>query len=209
MSVDVQLHEITGTTDAEERFLKDSVILLRKAVSSPGFGGSVRQADYGYTGWQSLHGTPRELTGDQIWERIVMGRECGKTADHTLDLAISVEDMDRPGSAHPVIGRSLLGTLPVRTARWFVTQCMDAGDRVNMAAHMMHQWMHVSGFVHSHERTGKDAPSVLAKLVRRALEPDYGEEIDAQITALLTLDVSDCDCCTAGDHPEPTAIRAA
>jgi len=209
MSVDVQLHEITGATDAEERFLKDSVILLRKAVGSPGFGGSVRQGDYGYTGWQSLHGEPRELSGDQIWDRIVMGRECGKTADHTLDLAISVEDLDGPESAHPVIGRTQLGTLPIRTARWFVALCMDAGDRVNMAAHLMHQWLHVSGFVHGNKNTGQDAPSVIARLVRRALESDYGEEIDAQVTARLTLDVSDCDCCVARETPDPAPASAA
>lgn len=209
MTVDVQLHEITGATDAEERFIRDSVILLRKAVSSPGFGGSVRQAEYGFTGWQSLHGAVKEMDGAAIWDRIVHGRECGMTADHALDIAISVEDMDGPESDRPVIGRTRLGTLPIRTARWFVALCMDASDRVNMAAHLMHQWMHVSGFVHGRDHTGHDAPSVVAKLVRRALESDYGDEIDAQVTARLTLDVSDCDCCISADAPEPTPARAA
>lgn len=203
MSVDVQLHEITGATDAEETFLRDSVVLLRKAVNSPGFGASVRQAEYGYTGWQSVFGKVREMPADEIWDRIVMGRECGKTADHTLDIAIVVEALDGPETAHPVIGRTRLGTLPIRSARWFVALCMDAGDRVNMAAHLMHQWMHVSGFVHGPQNTGQDAPSVLARLVRRALESDHGDEIDAQATARLTLDVSDCDCCI------PSHVQAA
>lgn len=202
MSVDVQLHEISRANEGEEKFLRESVVLLRKAVSSPGFGGSVRQADYGFTGWQGLHGTLRERTPDEIWDRIVMGRECGKTADHTLDISIAVEDMDGPETGHPVIGRTRLGTLPIRTARWFLARCIASGDRVNMAAHLMHQWMHVSGFVHGKANTGHDAPSVLARLVRRALESDHGGEIDAQVTALLTLDVSDCDCCIASDDPE-------
>ncbi|RVQ65508.1 hypothetical protein EKN06_13320 [Croceicoccus ponticola] len=208
MSVDVQLHEIIGATEIEERFLKDSVILLRRAVGSPGFGGSVRQAAYGYTGWKGMHGSPRALDGDEIWDRIVMGRECGKTADHTLDLAIQIEDMDGPGTTHPMIGRTRLGTLPIRTARWFVAQCMDAGDRVNMAAHLMHQWMHVSGFVHGDENKGQDAPSVLARLVRRSLEADHGDEIDAHVTALLTLDVSGCDCCPMDEAEAREAVHA-
>ena len=199
MSVEVQLHEVTGANAAEVQFIRESVGLLRRAVASPGFGASVRQADYAYTGWQSVLGKIREFTPDEIWERIVLGRECGKTADHTLDLAIALEDLDGPECAHPVIGRTRLGTLPIRSARWFVDRCMVAGDRVNMAAHLMHQWMHVSGFVHGHGTKGRDVPSVLACLVRRALEHDHGEEIDAQITALLTRDASGCDCCAADD----------
>ncbi|MBB3991596.1 hypothetical protein [Croceicoccus naphthovorans] len=199
MTVDVCLHEVTGATEAEDRFIRDSVVLLRTAVSSAGFGASVRNADYGFSGWQSLHGGVRDMDGDAIWERIVHGRECGKTADHTLDISVSVEDLETPESGHAVIGRTRLGTLPIRSARWFVAQCMDAGDRVNMAAHLMHQWMHVSGFVHAPENTGQDAPSVLARLVRRALESDYGDEIDAKVTALLTLDTTDCDCCVASE----------
>ena len=195
MSVDVQLHAVIGASEVEERFVKDSVLLLREAVSGPGFGASVRQATYGYTGWCGL-GETREMTGGQIWERIVTGRECGSTADHALDLSLEIVAMDQ-------IGRTSLGTLPIYTSRWFFERCVEAGDRVNFAAHLMHQWMHVSGFVHGPDNRGHDAPSVLARLVRRALESRYGNQIDAQITALLTLDVSGCDC-----HARPGSIHS-
>lgn len=186
MSVDVQLHAVSGGAEPEVRFLKDSMLLLRQAVSSPGFGASVRNTAYGYTGWRGLTET-REMTGEEIWDRIVMGRECGSTADHTLDLSVAIVEMEG-------IGETQLGAPPIRTARWFLEKCMQSGDRVNMAAHLMHQWMHVSGFVHSPYNIGHDAPSIVAMLVRRALESEYGEEIDAQITALLTLDTSGCNC---------------
>ncbi|MDR7104072.1 hypothetical protein [Croceicoccus sp. BE223] len=186
MSVDVQLRAITGASEAEERFLKDSMLLLRTAVSGSGFGASVRNALYGYTGWSGLAET-REMSGEEIWDRIVMGRECGSTGDHTLDLSVEIVDMEG-------IGETRLGTPPIRMARWFLDKCIESGDRVNMAALLMHQWMHVSGFVHSPHNIGHDAPSIVAMLVRRALETDFGEEIDAQITALLTLDTSSCGC---------------
>lgn len=209
MSVDVLLHEITGADDAETRFLKDSILLLRKAVGSAGFGGSVRQAAYGFTGWESLHGIVRMLDGNQIWDRIVNGRECGSTGDHVLDLSISIENMAGPESATPVIGRTRPGMFPIRTARWFLAECMTSGDRVNMAAHLMHQWMHMSGFIHGANHCGQDAPSVLARLVRRALETEHGAEIDAQITAHLTLDKSDCDCRASAPQPDLVPFRAA
>lgn len=60
MSVDVQLHAVIGATEGEERFVRDSVLLMREAVSGPGFGASVRQATYGYSGWCGL-GETREM----------------------------------------------------------------------------------------------------------------------------------------------------
>jgi len=201
MSVNVLLHEVAGGDETEERFVRDASNLLRKAVAMPGFGASVRQADYEFTGWQGRHGTRRELDGDEIWDRIVHGRELGHTGDHTLNLSLAIEDLPGPDGDDAVIGQSSVDEMKIVTARWFLSRCIEAGDRVNMAAHLMHQWMHISGFVHCAGASGKDTPAVLARLVRRALEPDFGEEIDARITALIALDVSHCDCCAADWTP--------
>ncbi|GGD67977.1 hypothetical protein [Croceicoccus mobilis] len=195
MSVSVILHEITGASDAEQEFIRKAVGMLRTAVQTPGFGSSVRQAEYSSASWQGKHGGLRELDGDAIWERIAQGRECGQCADHTLDLAIEVADLPGPDSGNALIGSTRLGTLPIRSARWFLQRCMDRGDLVNYAAHIMHQWMHVSGFVHRRDGEGKDAPSVVARLVRRTLEVEHGDHIQADITALLTLNEDGCDCC--------------
>lgn len=199
MSVSVILHEVTGASDAEQEFIRKSVGMLRQAVQTPGFGSSVRQAEYSSASWQGKHGGLRELDGDAIWERIAQGRECGQCADHTLDLAIEVADLPGPETCaageKALIGSTRIGTLPIRSARWFLQRCMERGDRVNFASHIMHQWMHVSGFVHSRGGDGKDAPSVVARLVRRTLESEHGEHIQADITALLTLNEDGCDCC--------------
>ena len=198
MSVSVQLHEITGANDAEEAFIRESVRLLREAVSMPGFGASVRKADYGDTQWKGAHGSVRRLSGEEIWQRVQIGQEAGVTGDHTLNLSIAIEELPGPDSDRdgpPVIGATELGTLPIRTARWFLSQCVIAGDHVNMAAHLMHQWMHVSGFVHGADgHDSRDAPAVLGRLVRRALEWNYGDRIDAEITAMLIGGHTGCSC---------------
>jgi hypothetical protein len=202
MTVSVLLHQITGANPAEEAFIREATSLLRKAVQRPGFGASVRQADYGTAAWKNMQGTCTELTGDQIWDRIQGGREYGNTGDHALDLSIELANLPGPGPADgqlPVIGATELGTLPIRTARWFVNACMVANDPVNMAAHLMHQWMHVSGFVHGPDgRDSRDAPAVVAALVRRALEWDHGDRIDPELTSLLIGSDTSCSCSKAG-----------
>ncbi|MDT0575053.1 hypothetical protein RM533_02505 [Croceicoccus sp. F390] len=189
MTLTVLLHDITGANEAETAFIRESVTLLREAVAMPGFGASIRKADYGGSLWQGMHGKIRALSGDEIWERVHDGREAGTTGDHALNLSIDVADLPGPETANgarPIIGSTQAGQLPIRSARWFVQACMLADDPVNMAAHLMHQWMHVSGFVHGPDgHDSLDAPAVVARLVRRALEYHHGNRINAEITAAL------------------------
>lgn len=214
MTVSVILHDTVGASVAEMAFIRESVALLREAVQAPGFGGSVRQADYSSASWQGRHGNIRELDGDGIWDRIVHGRESGHCGDHALNLSIEIADLpendDGQGRSRGVIGATRIGTLPIFSARWFLKRCMGADDAVNYAAHLMHQWMHVSGFIHRRDSEGKDAPSVVSRLVRRTLEPAHGDRIDAQLTALVTLSVDGCDCCRIEEAVAPVGgARAA
>jgi hypothetical protein len=201
MTVSVILHDTAGATDAELAFIRQSVALLREAVQAPGFGGSVRQADYSSASWQGRHGNIRELDGEGVWDRIVHGRESGHCGDHALNLSVEIADLPDNADGKGLIGATRIGTLPIFSARWFLARCMAADDRVNYAAHLMHQWMHVSGFVHKRDGDGRDAPSVVSRLVRRTLEPTHGEHIDAQLTALVTLSADGCDCCRVEDAP--------
>lgn len=202
MSVGVIIHEIAEANEAERAFLRSAGNLLREAVSMPGFGASVRQSEYGSTKWRSRHGSVKELDGEEIWDRIHLGRESGHTGDHTLNLKIEIVDLPGPDDGKAIIGATELGNLPIRVARWFVEHCMLAGDRVNMAAHLMHQWMHVSGFVHPEDgHAPTDAPVVIARLVRRALERDYGDEIDAKATMMLLGTHTGDDCALPAEDP--------
>ena len=207
MTVSVILHDAAGASDAEFVFIREAVALLREAVQAPGFGGSVRQAEYSSASWRGRHGAVRELDGSGVWDRIQQGRESGHCGDHALNLSIEIADLPSDTGGPGVIGATRIGTLPICSARWFLNRCMIVDDPVNYAAHLMHQWMHVSGFVHRKDEAGKDAPSVVSRLVRRTLEPAHGERIDAQLTALVTLSIEVCDCCDAeaagtGEHVE-------
>lgn len=197
MCVSVRLYKVANATDAEAAFLREAVRLLREALRTPGFGAAVRGAEYGCALWKGVFGGSRELSGAQVWERVVGGREAGCADDHTISLTLELLDLPAPGDAdgRAIVARTRLGELPIRSARWFVARCMAAGDRVNLAAHLMHQWMHVSGFVHggSDDRRG-DVPDVLARLVREALTLGHREEIDPELTRLLEEAHGDCIC---------------
>ena len=209
MTVSVILHDTAGASDAEYAFIRESVALLREAVQAPGFGGSVRQAEYSSASWRGRHGHALELDGEGVWDRIHQGRESGHCGDHALNLSIEIADLPSDNGGPGVIGATRIGTLPICSARWFLDRCMIVDDPVNYAAHLMHQWMHVSGFVHRKDEAGKDAPSVVSRLVRRTLEPAHGDRIDAQLTALVTLSSEACDCCSDEDVKAPEPVAAA
>ena len=209
MTVSVILHDAAGASDAELAFIRESVSLLREAVQAPGFGGSVRQAQYSSASWRGRHGNVRQLDGDGVWDRIVQGRESGHCGDHALNLSIEIADLPGDNAGRGVIGATRIGTLPIYSARWFLNRCMIVDDPVNYAAHLMHQWMHVSGFVHRKDEAGKDAPSVVSRLVRRTLEPAHGERLDAQLTALVTLSIEVSECCDADADDTGERVEAA
>jgi hypothetical protein len=112
-----------------------------------------------------------------------------------LEFAFELVDLPGPESGHPALGSTLLGCLPIRTARWFVDRCAGAADAVNLASHFMHEWMHLAGFFHWPDNKARgDAAYVVGRLVRETLELRHGAEIDASITELMHDRETDCGC---------------
>ena len=199
MTLATKLHALTGATPAEAAFVDEAVALLGEAVGDPGFLSAVVEADYVATRWAPAAGPSRSFTRTQIATRIGEGRERGAVADQTLDLSLDLIDLPGPESGRQVLGRTALGTLPIHTARWFVAWCMAAssgrGDPVNFASHLMHEWCHVSGFVHWPDNKARgDTAYVVGRLVREALAPNHGDRIDPAITALMADVETDCGC---------------
>jgi hypothetical protein len=195
MALTVALREVRGADAAQRGFVECAIGRLGEAVADPGFLQAVASADHLETRWTPLHGQWRALTGPEIADLIAGGIERGSEPDGVLEFAFELADLPGPETGHPALGSTALGCQPIRTARWFVDRCAGAGDAVNLASHFMHEWMHLAGFFHwSDNKARGDAAYVAGRLVRETLEPRFGAEIDASITALMHDRETDCGC---------------
>ena len=192
----VRLGEVRGASEDQRRFIARAIARLGRALASPGFLEAVARADYLETRWTPLHGRWRALGGAEIAARIAAGVERGSDpGDGAIDLSFELADLPGPECGRPVLGGTALGCQPIHPARWFIDACMRAGDSVNLASHFMHEWMHVSGFYHWPDNKARgDAAYVVGRLVREALEPKFGGEIDPALTALMHDVETDCGC---------------
>jgi len=192
----VRLGEVRGASEAQRGFIERAVARLDRALASPGLLEAVARADYVETRWTPLHGRWRSLTGAEIAARIAAGIERGSDpGDGVIDLSFELADLPGPESGHQTLGGTALGCQPIHPARWFIDACMRAGDAVNLASHFMHEWMHLSGFYHWPDNKARgDVAYVVGRLVREALEPEFGAEIDPAITALMHDVETDCGC---------------
>lgn len=195
MTLSVILREVRGADAAQRRFIERAIERLSEALADPGILAAVARADYLETRWTPLHGQWRSLTGAEIAERIERGLERGSEADGALQFSFELVDLPGPESGKQVLGSTALGCQPIHPARWFIDRCLAAGDAVNLASHFMHEWMHLSGFYHWPDNKARgDAAYVAGRLVREALSPTHGAEVDPAITALMHDLETDCGC---------------
>ena len=199
----VSLHSLTGANPAQAAFVARAIARLDEALAAPGFRAALARADYTATCWSPAKGPGCALTAADVAERVAGGCERGSAPDATLDLALNLIDLPGPASGRQVLGSTLLGTLPVNTARWFIDLCAGAGDAVNLASHFAHEWCHVSGFYHWPDNKARgDVAYVVGRLVREMLEPRYASEIVPAITTLMHDRETDCGC--RGNPPDRT-----
>lgn len=195
MVLTVTLREVRGADAAQRAFIERGIARLGEAVADPAFLPAVARAGYVETRWTPLHGRWRALTGEEIAGRIAAGLERGGGEDGVLEFSFELIDLPGPESGRQVLGSTALGCQPIHPARWFIDRCREAGDAVNLASHFMHEWMHLSGFYHWPDNKARgDAAYVVGRLVREALEPRYGAEIDPAITELMHDRETDCGC---------------
>ncbi|HEX8233363.1 MAG TPA: hypothetical protein VF559_08470 [Caulobacteraceae bacterium] len=167
MAVKVTVKSLRGFTAKEENVFRLSGMLLEKALNDPDFERRVLEARYTHLSFRPASDKPvvQKKPAD-IVALIGAGLERGSSKDNELDIAI-VKDVDRK---RPSVGGSYPGVLPWETAKWFIDLCVDRQkpDTISPARHIIHEWLHVSGFVHQGKKG--DPPYVVGSIVRDILK---------------------------------------
>lgn len=152
--------------------------LLEEAVNHLEFKKEVLKAEYTAT-WQNNPNTNNvQSTHKQILETILQGRESNSKVDFEIDLHIKLKKKRRG-----VLGSTILGKFPITTAYWFINKCIEKDDVARLAAHFMHEWLHVAGFYHFGGNSARgDVPYVIGDIVYDIiLDHVLKEPIDSEI----------------------------
>jgi predicted TIM-barrel fold metal-dependent hydrolase len=146
--INVVLRSFASTEPSHRTFADRAVDVLRAVVNDPRFLDGVRTSSFSSSRRLTTDGLRRSMTPEQVAELIAEGREIGTGADATIDLHIVVEAMH--GST---VGYVNVPDTVIHTSRAFLDEWMRNDDPLSLAAHWMHEWMHVVGF--EHPRFGK------------------------------------------------------
>ena len=159
MPIKVTLHEIRNAGPKQTEIAKRACEALQGVLNDPEFARRVAAASYRETRFADAQGNSRSVPPDEIFGYIASGAERGTAADQEIDLQVKLARMRSVGSTIP-------GRLPFRTAYWFVNQCIAEDDPASLAAHFLHEWLHVSGFYHHPDNSAReDVPYVLGGIV--------------------------------------------
>ena len=167
MIVKVTVGTLKGFTPKEKTVFRKSGSLLQEAINDTDFERLVLAASYTHLSFRPAPGKPvvQKKPAD-IVAIIRAGTERGSSRDNEIDIAI-VKDVNRQ---RPSVGGSFPGVLPWETAKWFIEDCVERRkpDTISPARHMIHEWLHVAGFIHQGKKG--DPPYVVGRIVRNILK---------------------------------------
>lgn len=183
------LNKFSPMADAHFR---NAATALERAINDPAFNDLVLEAKYKETRFKpSSARTVVRKTPAEILAIITGGIERGSTADGQISLKITRDDTIKPD----VVGVTTTGRLPFRTAGWFIDAAVQSGDLVSPARHMIHEWLHVAGFVHKRNNGWRpDVAYLVGGIVRTILldeakvaatelfeDPELAKAVDASV----------------------------
>lgn len=179
----------------QEQILHRAANILNTAIGNARFFERVREASYVRTGWKSSSGRRVSYTREQIADRIAAGRERNTPIDNVINMEIALQ-VTEPGT----YGSATLGHQPIRPGYWFVDECIRKDKAGPLAGHLMHEWLHVSGFYHKYRGPQADVPYVVGRIIRDMLQGQFVDEDDDELWAVL--EEGDCGCHEEDDARE-------
>lgn len=178
ISITINLRELIDFDQVQKAHFRKSADVLALAVNHPDFRNRVLSAPYKETYFRPAGGSKISKTPAEIIQIIIDGLERGTLADGTLDIAIRQD----PTFDTPVVGSTTPGKLPWRTSSWFIEKCTSRSDTISPARHMIHEWLHVAGFVHKRQNGyRKDVAYLVGDIVRKILTELAAQKSDASI----------------------------
>lgn len=200
MTVRVTLQSLENAGPKQQEIASRACELLEQAVNDPRFVQEVLDATYLETRISGADGSTWSVSVKTLPDFVLQGLEQGTAADAEIDLRVVLD-----GFRRGILGSTLTGVLPFRTAYWFINDCIKYDEPAELAGHFMHEWLHVCGFYHWPTNSARDdvaynLGNIVRKLARgntksESAMPDWlnGAECGASVTESVVVVESDAD----------------
>lgn len=157
----VKLNSITPANENQKKFADDGIIRLETVINNPIFLQEVVNAKYTWKKLWTDQGILIEATNQQIADIITNGKERMTIPNDIINLQITLAVL-RSGTVGSVSPPNPL----ITTNTLFFDPWMSKGDSLSIAAHWMHEWLHVAGFLHKNKKVDEnDVNYTIGRLV--------------------------------------------
>lgn len=202
MPAKVTLHRVENANEPQTSILERACAAVRVAVNHPDFKKKVTNTVFPEALFRPKNGPVETKSSAEVARIILEGIERDQRPDAQgkhdaeIDVAIRLDNISRP-----TVGSTTPGRLPFRTAYWFVDQAVRRNDTISPARHIIHEWLHVAGFVHRrNDGPRRDVPYMVGDIVRQILRannafvdelnqhkenPDLALELDSAVEELM------------------------
>lgn len=131
------------STPEQLEFAKKAASLLAEIINHKKFQSAIESAKFSYCVLVDEHGRAQQVGNEKVLEIINAGQEWKSAPDSNLNLSVDIKKLRRKvvGVVHP--------PSPVITTNTrFFNYWVSINDSLSLAAHWLHEWLHVAGFYH-------------------------------------------------------------
>lgn len=143
--IKVTLNSLQNANDSQKQFSSDAIAIIERIVNDSSFREQVLNGNYSYRIYLNERGNYENADNNKIWAIISGGMELNQTADGEIDFQCEFAKLDDDGD---VMGRVIPPKPLITTNTVWLKWIMSKNDPLSLAAHWIHEWMHVAGFVH-------------------------------------------------------------
>jgi len=137
----ITLHSLGNANQTQKDFATKAIRRLKAVLNDEEFISRVSEADYSGRKFKADDGSDTEATNEQIVEIITTGKERKTDPDNEIDLQIKLSPLE-DGVAGSVTPPSRI----ITTSTTYFNEWMEGKQPLSLAAHWMHEWLHVAGF---------------------------------------------------------------
>jgi hypothetical protein len=144
----VILNSLINASNAQRLFAEKAVSILQQIVNHPSFQEEVSSWNYSTREFRNDSDDYEDFDNERIWAIISGGKELYQPANQEINLQCKFERWDK----YPKAVGEVIPPYPLITTNiiW-LDMFMSERDPLSLAAHWMHEWMHVAGFYHPEE----------------------------------------------------------